>query len=184
LEFRLPKLDKVVVRNEAWNRPKGSTQLASVWGESAIPRWIQPRVLHLDTQCDDRHLINALQQLPDTEELVLGLVRPDGLGEKFFNSMVARRLGGTSSSSVSPARPAQPNEASSDFLVAPLVPKLKVFGLRYRRWIREEEDEIKPLLEKVIQSREMSEVPLQSVKLWTTKDTPEADGEELHPGPR
>ena len=177
-EFRLPKLHKMVVRNEAWNKPRGSTQLASVWGESMNPQWLRPRVLHLDTQCYDQHLINALLLLPDLEELVLGLVRPDGLGKKFFNSMVARRMKGVSSSSGS----AQPNGASSGQLVAPLLPKLKVFGMRYRRWIREKEkDEITPLLEKIIQSREKTEVPLQSVRFWPTKDTLEEDGKELVP---
>ena len=181
-EFRVPKLDKMVVRNEAWNKPRGSAQLASVWGESATTRWLRPRILHLDTQCYDQYLINGLQLHPDLEELVLGLVRPDGLGKKFFNNMVARRLKGTSSSSVSPSGPAQPNPASSGLLVAPLVPRLKVFGVRYRRWIKEQEkDEVKPMLVKIIQSREKSEVPLQSVKFWPTKDTPEADAEELVP---
>jgi hypothetical protein len=181
-EFRLPKLDKMVVRNEAWNKPRGSTQLSSVWGESANPRWIKPRVLHLDTQCHDQHLINALQLHPDLEELVLGLVRPDGLGKKFFNTMVARKLKGASSSLGSRSGPAQPNGASSGFLVASLVPKLKVFGVRYRRWIREQEkDEIEPQLLKIIRSREKTEVPLQSVKFWPTKDTPEVQAKELVP---
>jgi len=91
-DFRLQKLNKMVVRNEAWNKPRGSTQLASVWGELANPKWLRPRVLHLDTQCRDPYLTNALQLLPDLEKLVLGLMRPDGLGKKFFSSMVARRV--------------------------------------------------------------------------------------------
>ena len=181
-EFRVPKLDRMVVRNEAWNKPRGSAQLASVWSELANPRWLRPRVLHLDTQCYDQHLIDALQLHPDLEELVLGLVRPDGLGKKFFNNMVARRLKGASSSSDSSSPGAQPNGASDDLLVVPLVPKLKSFGIRYRRWIRKDEkDEIRPLLEKIIRSREKTEVPLQSVKFWPTKDTPEGDAEELIP---
>ena len=179
-EFRLLKSDKMVVRNEAWNKPRGSTQLASVWGESANPKWLKPRVLHLDTQCYDQHLINALHLHPDLEELVLGLVRPDGLGKKFFNSLVARRLKGGSSGPSSGS--AQLNGPSGSLLVAPLVPKLKVFGVRYRRWIKEKgTDEITPLLEKIIQSREKTEVPLQSVKFWPTKDTPEGDAKELVP---
>jgi len=179
-EFRLPKLDKMVVRNEAWNKPRGSTQLASIWGESAHPPWLRPRVLHLDTQCHDQHLINALQVHPDLEELVLGLVRPDGLGKKFFNAMVARRLKGVPSSSGPSSGSAQSSGISSSHLVAPLVPKLKVFGVRYRRWIRDQEkDEIAPLLERIIQSREKTEVPLQSVKFWSTKDIPEEDAKEL-----
>ena len=181
-EFRLPNLDKMVVRNGAWNKSRGATQLASVWGESANPQWLRPRILHLDTQCHDQHLINALQLHPDLEELVLGPVRPDGLGKKFFNNLVARRLKETSSLPVSPSGPAKSNVASSGLLVAPLLPKLKVFGVRYRRWMREGgKDEIMPILEKIIQSREKTEVPLQSVKLWPTKDTPEADAEELVP---
>ena len=179
-DFRVPKLDRMIVRNEAWNKPRGSSQLASVWGESANARWLRPRVLHLDTQCFDQQLIDALQLHPDLEELVLGLVRPDGLGKKFFNNMVARGLKGESSSSSSPSGPAQKNGVSGGLLVAPLVPRLKVFGVRYRRWIREcEKDEVTPLLEKIIRSREKSEVPLQSVKFWPTKETPEEDAYEL-----
>ena len=181
-EFRLPTLDKMVVRNEAWNETRGSAQLASVWGESMNPRWLRPRILHLDTQCYDQYLINALQLHPDLEELVLGPVRPDGLGKKFFNYMVARRLKEPSSLLASPSGPVHSNVASSGLLVAPLLQKLKVFGVRYRRWMREGgKDEIKPMLEKIIQSREKTEVPLQSVKFWPTKDTPEADAEELVP---
>ena len=181
-EFRVPNLDRMIVRNEAWNKPRGSTQLASVWGESANPRSLRPRVLHLDTQCFDDHLINALQLHPDLEELVLGLVRPDGLGKKFFHHLVARRLKGASSSLDSPSGSAETNGGSSGLLVAPLVPRLKVFGLRYRRWIREQEkDEVKPLLEKIILSREKSEVPLQSVKFWPTKETLDEDAEEFVP---
>ena len=175
-EFRLPKLDKLVVRNKAWNKPRGSTQLASVWGESANPQWLKPRVLHLDTQCYDQHLINALQLHPDLEELVLGLVRPDGLGKMFFNNMAARTC------AESEPGPDTPFGPSGDHLVAPLLPKLKVFGVRYRRWIREEErDEITPLLENLIKAREKTEVPLQSVKFWPTKGTPEEDATELVP---
>jgi len=181
-DFRLPKLDKMVVRHEAWNRPRGSTQLASVWGESSNPEWPKPRVLHLDTQCHDQHLINTLRLLPDLEELVLGLVSPNGLGEGFFDSMVARRTKGMSSPLGPVLGSAQPNGASSGHLVSPLVPKLKVFGIRYRRWVREEDDdEITPWLEKIIQSREKTEVPLQHVKFWPTKDTPEEDAKELVP---
>jgi len=138
---------------------------------------LKPRVLHLDTQCHDQHLINALQLLPDLEELVLGLVRPDGLGKKFFNTMVARRPKGALSPSAPNSSAAQPN---GSYLVAPLVPKLKVFGVRYRKWIREKEkDEITPLLDKIIHSREKTEVALQSVKFWPTKDTPDQDATEL-----
>ena len=178
--FRLPKLDKMVIRNEAWSKRGGSIQLASVWGESANPGWLKPRVLHLDIHCYDRDLINALQLHPNLEELVLGLVRPSALGKKFFNSMVARRLKETSPLPGPNSVSAQSSGASNHLLVAPLLPNLRFFGVRYRRWIREtEEDNITPLLKKIIQSREKTEVPLRSVKFWLNKDTPEEDALEL-----
>ena len=179
-DFRLPKLDKMVVRNEAWDKPRGSKQLAALWGESAHTIWLRPRVLHLDTQCFDQHLINALKLHPDLEELVLGLARPDELGKKFFNTMTARRLKAMSSSSGPSSGSARSNGTSSSHLVAPLVPKLKVLGVRCHRWLKEKEKNvITPLLEKIIQSREKTEIPLQSVKFWPTKDTPEEDAKEL-----
>ena len=179
-EFRLPKLDKMVIRNEAWNRLGGSTQLASVWGGAANSGWLRPRVLHLEIHCYDRALINALRLHPNLEELVLGLVRPSALGKKFFNSMVARKLKKTSSLPDSNFASAQSNEASSNLLVAPLIPNLRVFGVRYRRWIREtEKDHVTPLLKKIIQSREKTEVPLRSVKFWPNECTPEEDALEL-----
>ena len=63
-EFCASKLDRMAVRNEAWNRPRGSAELASVWGESVNTRWLRPRILHLDTQYFDQYLINALQLHP------------------------------------------------------------------------------------------------------------------------
>ena len=178
--FRLPKLDKMVIRNEAWSKTGGSAQLASVWGESVHSGWLKPRVLHLDIHCYDQDLINALRLHPNLEELVLGLVRPGALGKKFFNSMVARKPKGNSSLPGPNPVSAQSNGTSSYLLVAPLLPNLRFFGVCCRRWIREtEEDSITPLLMKIIQSREKTEVPLRSVKFWPNKDTPEEDALEL-----
>jgi len=181
-DFRLPKLDKIIVRNAPWNKPRGSRQLASVWGESANAKWLGLRVLHLDTQCHDEHLINALRLHPNLEELILGLVRPDGLGKTFFDNMVARRSKDVSASSSVGSGTAQPNGGASSHFVSSLVPKLKVFGVRYRKWVRKEDpDEITPLLEKIIESREKTEVPLQSVKFYRRKYAPEEDAKELVP---
>ena len=69
--FRIPKLDTLVVRNEAWNNPKGSTQLAAVWNRAGQMVPLKPRVLYLDTQCHYKYLIKALSMLPELEELHL-----------------------------------------------------------------------------------------------------------------
>ena len=159
--FRVPKLDTLVVRNEAWNKPRGSTQLAAVWKGADHSAPLKPRVLYLDTQCHDQHLINALTMLPELEELYLGVVRPDGLGKKFFGALQAKKGKGS-----------RPSSASH---VSMLCPNLRKFGIRFRRWLHDNErDEITPLLRKVVDSRRKSDTPLESCKFWPTKDTADA----------
>jgi len=109
--FRIPKLDTLTVRNDVWNKVRGSTQLAAVWsGAESQVTPLRPRVLHLDTQCNDQHLINALGMLPELEELYLGVVRPDGLGKVFFGALCS--LGAKKGRrSHSPSAPAPSNSA-------------------------------------------------------------------------
>jgi len=164
--FRIPKLDTLIVRNEAWNKPRGSMQLAAVWnGTAGQAPPLKPRVLHLDTQCHDRHLINALSMLSELEELRLGVARPDGLGKEFFSALQAK---------------GEKNSPSGATHVATVCPVLKAFGIRYRCWIRDDEgDEITPLLRMIIESRQKTDTPLQSFKFWPTKETPEEGAAEL-----
>jgi hypothetical protein len=128
---------------------------------------LKPRVLYLDTQCHDQHLINALSMLPELEELYLGVVRPDGLGKKFFCALQAKK-GRASRLTISATH------------VSAFCPCLRTFGIRYRRWIREDEtDEIVPLLHKVVETRQKTDTPLQSLKFWSTKDIPDEAAKEL-----
>jgi hypothetical protein len=156
--FHIPRLDTLTVRNEAWNKQSGSTQLAKVWsGEVGQVAPLKPRVLHLNTQCHGQSLINALGMLPGLEELYLGVVRPDGLSKKFFGALGAEKGRGSH-----------------------LCPNLKTFGIRYSHWTRDgEHDEITPLLHRIIESRQKYGAPLQSVKFWTTKDIPDEQAVEL-----
>ena len=94
----LPSIDKLMIRNEAWGRPRGSQQLGFIWSPSIhvpVGKILRPRVLHRDTQCYDQHLINAMKMILGVEELVLGLVRPDGLGNKIMSLMLAKMGGRT-----------------------------------------------------------------------------------------
>ena len=116
-------------------------------------------MLHLDTQCNDQHVINAPGVLPELEELYLGVVRPDGLGKTFFGALcpLGAKKGRRSHSPSAPLHP-QP------------LPNLRTFGIRYSHWLRDwEHDEITPLLNGIIESRQKAGSPLQSVKLWATK---------------
>jgi len=78
--FRIPKLDTLTIR---------MTPAAVLGGVVGQVTPLKPRVLHLDTQCYDHYLINALGGRPGLEELYLGVVRPDGLGRIFFGTMEA-----------------------------------------------------------------------------------------------
>ena len=48
-------------------------------------------MLHLETQCYDQHLINALPILRELGELHLGVVRPDRLGKKYVCALQAKK---------------------------------------------------------------------------------------------
>lgn len=156
--FRIPKLDTLTIRNDTRSKLIGSTQLAAVWSGvvGQVPP-LKPRVLHLHAHCHAQYLINALEMFPELEELYLGVVRPDGLGKKFFAALGAEK--GRSSR---------------------LCPNLRTFGIRYRHWIRDgERDEITPLLHRIIESRQKDGAPLQSVKFWAAKDVPDGEAVEL-----
>jgi hypothetical protein len=168
--FNPPCVEKLIIRNEAWNRPRGSQQLGYIWGPNIhvpVGKILRPRVLHLDTQCYDQHLINALKMIPEVEELVLGLVRPDALGKKFLLSMLAKKVREDSTS-------------ANTTWAATLCPHLKILGFKYRRWLRNHEvDEISPILQRIVETRARSATPLQSLKFWPTKDTADEDAKEL-----
>ena len=128
---------------------------------------LKPRVLHLDIQCHDQHLVNALTIFPELEVLHLGVVRPDGLGKKFFGALQAKK--GRSSRSLAPATH-----------TCTLCPALKILSIQYRRWIRDDEtDETIPLLHKIVESRRKTDTRLQSLKFWVTKETPDDAADDL-----
>jgi len=179
--FKLSSIDKLVVRNNAWNRPRGGQQLSFIWGPNAsMESIIKPRILHLDTQCYDHHLITVLEMIPHVEELILGLVRPDALGKKFLLAMVAKRGRGNFHPTSIEAGEGVSSVDSGSAWTASLCPNLRVFGLKYRRWLRGyENDEITPLLRRIVETRSKSDNPLQSLKFWQTKGRTEQEAQEL-----
>ena len=179
--FNLPLVGVLVVRNEAWNRSRGGQQLGFILGPNiSMEKVLKPRVLHLDTQCYDQHLITALMMVPQVEELILGLVRPDALGKKFLLAMLARKgRGNHHLTSNDPGKSVGGNDGGPAW-AASLCPNLTVLGLKYRRWLREyENDELTPLFRRIVETRSKSSTPLQSFKIWPTKDITEQEAHEL-----
>ena len=118
------------------------------------------RVPYLDTQYYDQHLVNALEMLLELEELYLGVVRPDGLGKTFSGALST--LG---------AKKGRSSHSPSATYTLNLGANLRTFGIRFSHWARDgEHDEITPLL---IETRQKVDTPLQSVKFWARKDTPD-----------
>lgn len=179
--FDLPSLDALVVRNEAWNRPRGSQQLSFIWGPFVpVEKILRPRVLHLDTQCYDQYLISALKAIPEVEELILGLVRPDALGKKFLSSMLAKRARENSINTQTRGHEGASVTRPSPAWVVSLCPNLKALGFKYRRWLRQHEsDEITPIFRGIVDTRAKSNTPLQSLKFWPTKETRDEEAREL-----
>ena len=182
--FDLPVLDALVVRNEAWNRPRGSQQLGVIWGPSVpAEKILRPRVLHLDTQCYDQHLISALKTIPGVEELILGLVRPDALGKKFLSSLLAKRVKENSTAIQTRGHENASVTRPSPAWVVSLCPNLKALGFKYRRWLRQHEsDEITTIFREIVDTRAKSNTPLQSFKFWPTKETRDEEAKELVDG--
>ena len=179
--FNLPLLDELVVRNEAWNRPRGSQQLGFIWGPTIpVDKILRPRILHLYTQCYDQHLISALRVIPDVEELILGLVRPDALGKKFLSSLIAKKGKETPLNPRARRHESVSTTHKNPAWVVSLCPNLRVLGFKYRRWLREhEKDEITPMFQEIVDTRAKSAMPLRSFKFWPTKDKMDEEAKEL-----
>ena len=156
--FCIPILDILTIRSNVSHKDIGSRQLAAVWsgapGEAAL---LKPRILHLDTQCHERHLIEALSMLPELEELHLRVIHPDGLGQMFFTSLQAEEEMGCNTQAVTH--------------VCRLCPSLKSLSICYSFWVPDgTPDEITPLLHQLVKLRQKTNMALQSVKFWHIKE--------------
>ena len=155
----LPHLISLYVKNDVWSPRQGSRDLATMW-TTHLSQWKRIKVLHLDTQCYDESLVLMLSTLRCLEELELGVKRPTGLGRMFFMSLMATR------------------SKSSRWNVR-LCPGLQRLRLRYRRWIRNgEEDKVTGLLVQIGVSRRKTSMPLRNLHIWLGTD--DAEGIDLN----
>jgi len=120
---------------------------------------LKPQALHLDTQCYDQYLINALRVLPGLEELYLGVVRPDGLGRVFFGALEAENGRGSHSLSTTYA--------------FSLYPNLRTFGIRAITRFAIANATNTPFLHRMIETRQKVGAPVAEYQVL---------GREGHPG--
>jgi hypothetical protein len=150
--FCIPILDILTIRSHVWNKDHGSDQLTAVWsGTPGDVAPLKPRILHLDTQCHDLCLIEVLSMLPELEGLHLGVNELDGLGQMFFTSLQAEEETGWNTQAVTH--------------VCRLCPSLKSLSILYHYIPDDEPDDMSRLFHQVVESRQKTAMPLQSVEV-------------------
>ena len=140
----------------SFNR-QGDQQLLWLSHQVLGERRIAPRILHICIKGRNQAWMSALTVMSYLEELVIHNAEPASLGAKVFQSLVLR--------------PAQPGDlgttSTSGALSTPPCPALKRFGLKYDRWLRSSEQfKLIPVFVSIIQSRQHSNCPLRSFRLW------------------
>ena len=163
--FNLPSVDKLVIRNAAWNRSRGSQQLGFIWGPNIhVQSRLSPRILHLSIEATSEAWREALAFMSGLEELVIENARPYSLGAKVLQSLVVHPIHAANGGTI----------ATLGGRNAPLCPSLKRLGLRYRRWLRPSESfDPVPEFTSIILSRQRSKFPLQSFQIWKRSDQKE-----------
>ena len=139
----------------------GNQQLVWLSRQVLRERRLTPQILRISIEATNKAWVDALGFMSGLEELVIHNAQPSSLGAKVFQSLVvqpvdASNLGATPT----------PGECST-----PSCPSLRRFGLKYDRWLRpSEEFDLIPVLMSIIRSRQHSRHPLESFRLWTTRD--------------
>jgi hypothetical protein len=155
--FRVPGLESLMLTSNEWTPSRGSQPVIDVC-MAGLGRLIRPRILHIALLCDDMVLLSALKLLPDLEELNLELPRPSALGRllaKPPNTSIDQINGNSQHQGIEQTR-----------WYAITCPSLKVFQLRYRRWLRESDQlDALPSLLAIGQSRARTPFPLKAFSL-------------------
>ena len=154
-------LTHLSVRSPCPKKPQGSRQLVLLSSHVLREDRFAPRILHINIEATNQAWIKALAFMSNLEELVIDSTRPSSLGAKVLQSLIvcpvhASKLGTT---------------ATPMGCYIPLCPSLKRFGIHYRRWLRPSEHfDLILELASIIWSREYSNVPLESFRIWKDSD--------------
>ena len=154
--FYMPILDILTIQSDVLLEGMGSSQLTVVWSaatsEAAL---LKPRILHLDMQCNEQHLIEALSMLPELEELHLGALVHDRLGKMFFTLLQAEET--------------KEGDTQEVTQKCQLCPSLMTLSICSSFWVNDTPDKITPLLDQLVKSRQQTDTAL-SAKFWNKRD--------------
>jgi len=149
------KLTHLSVKCSASCKPRGDWELALFSSRALQAGRLAPQILHISIEATNSAWTKAFAYMSNLEELVIDNARPSSIGVKALRSLVV--LSGITS-------------ATGEWN-KPQCPSLKRFGLRYRRWLRPNEQfDLIPVLISIIQSRQRSMFSLQSFRIWLSSD--------------
>ena len=134
----MPMVSSLVISSNQWIPLKGRESLVSMC-MAGLGTVLQPNVLHLTMLCKGSVLISVLRFLSNLRELSLELPRPSALGRYFFTALLAQPA---TMPSITPSPGYRVSsqwfqwaEKQNGWYTA-ICPSLRVFKLRYQRWLR------------------------------------------------
>ena len=164
-------LTQLSVTSSCSDKSRGSRPLVRFSSQALRESRLAPRILHISIEAMSWAWTKAFAFMSNLEELVIDNAQPSSLGVKVLQSFVVH--------------PAHANNldttATHGSGNTPVCPSLKLFGLRYRRWLRPSEQfDLIPEFVFIIWSRQRSRCPLQSFPIW--KESEQKDPLELIEG--
>ena len=155
------KLTHLSVMSSCSYRPRGSLELARFSSRALQESRLAPRILHISIEATNQAWTTSFAFMSTLEELVIHNTRPSSLGVKALQALVVHRVHASN-----PCTTSTPKGWNT-----PLCPSLKRFGLRYHRWLRQSEHfDLVPVFMSVISTRQQSEFPLDSFRIWMGSD--------------
>ena len=155
------KLTKLSVMSCYSDKLRGNRQLVWFSNHALRENRLRPLILHISIEAMTQAWIRALDFMSNLEELVIECAQPSSLGVKSLQSLVVH--------------PAHADDLDTTPTPSgwstPACPSLKLFGLRYRRWLRPSEQfDMIPEFMSIIWSRQHSGFSLKRFCVWTSSD--------------
>jgi len=164
-------LTQLSVTSSCSDKSRGGRLLVRFASQALRESRLAPRTLHISIEAMSWAWTKAFAFMTSLEELVIESAQPSSLGVKALRSLVVHPVHANNLDTT----------ATHGGGNAPVCPSLKLFGLRYRRWLRPSEQfDLIPEFMFILWSRQRSRFPLQSFLIW--KESEQKDPLELIEG--